>query len=150
MIKQEIKETGMHSETFSSTELRELLGDSKDVKIAKLKNTIEGYKKYDAYRQKYYSKVLQRLGMLESAFQELQDSEDSIDVLKAKIAAQRMEIERLIKIQTLSELYKQIKPEIKSEMIYNEISTAKLVIENEKLTQKIESLNYIISKLLRK
>lgn len=149
-IKQEIKETEMHSESFSSTELKELLGDPRDLKIAKLKDTIESYKNYDANRQKYYSKALQRLGMLESAFQELQNSNDSIDVLKAKIASQRMEIERLIKIQTLSELYMKIKPEIKTEMIDNEISTAKLVIENEKLTQKIESLNYIISKLIRK
>ena len=133
-------------ESYNDISNTDLFDDPKDIKITKLKKTIENYKKYDVERQKYYSKALQRLGMLESAFGELQDSDNDLNRLKARIIAQRLEIERLLKLQNLRELYKRIEPS----MIDNEISMAKLMIENEELNRRVESLNYIVSKLLRK
>lgn len=56
---------------------KELIGDDKDVEIARLKNTIEKFKEYDKERKAYYEEKMIRLGQLESYMQELESSPDS-------------------------------------------------------------------------
>lgn len=56
---------------------KELIGDNKDVEIARLKNTIEKFKEYDKERKAYYEEKMIRLGQLESYMQELESSPDS-------------------------------------------------------------------------
>lgn len=119
--------------------------NQKDRQIVKLQRIIEDYKKYDVRRKEYYAKSLIRLGMLESAFEELKEC-GSYNSLKAKVLAQRMEIDRLLRIQGINELYHKIDPD----MIDHIKSVSELIIENEELKKRVDSLNYIVSKLLRK
>ncbi len=119
--------------------------NQKDLQIVKLKRIIEDYKKYDARRKEYYAKSMIRLGMLESAFDELKEC-GSYNSLKAKVLSQRIEIARLLRIQGVNELYHKIDPD----MIDHIKSVSELIIENEELKKRVDSLNYIVSKLLRK
>lgn len=64
--------------------LNEDLINPKDIEIAKLKLTIEKFKRYDAERKQYYSNALQRLGELESYVQEL-TADTAISKLKKKV-----------------------------------------------------------------
>ena len=102
-------------------------------------------KKYDARRKEYYAKSMIRLGMLESAFDELKEC-GSYNSLKEKVLSQRIEIARLLRIQGVNELYHKIDPD----MIDHIKSVSELIIENEELKKRVDSLNYIVSKLLRK
>ena len=124
---------------------KDLFDDPRDLLIVQLKAKIESFKKYDASRKEYYSKSMQRLGMLESLIEEIKDC-DSLGKLKYKIVTQQTQIENLLRIQGIKELYKKVHPD----MVENVESIAKLLIDNQNLKEKIESLNYIISKLLGK
>lgn len=124
---------------------KDLFDDPRDLLIVQLKTKIESFKKYDASRKEYYSKAMQRLGMLESLLEEIKDC-DSFGKLKYKIVTQQEQIENLIRIQGIKELYKKIRPD----MVENVESIAKLLVDNQNLKERIESLNYIVSKLLRK
>lgn len=71
--------------------------DPKDIEIARLKLTINNFKKYDTERKQYYSNALQRLGELESYVQELENN-SVIPDLKAKIEKQRKELAYLNRV----------------------------------------------------
>lgn len=124
---------------------KDLFDDPRDLLIIQLKTKIESYKKYDIKRKEYYSKAMLRLGMLESLLDEIKDC-DSMGDLKYRIVTQQSEIEKLRRIENISNMYKKIRPEL----IEQVESIAKLLIDNEALKSRIESLNYLVSKLLRK
>lgn len=55
---------------------KNLIGDQKDVEIARLKMIIEKFKKYDKDRTEFYAKKMQRLGELESYVIELEEKSE--------------------------------------------------------------------------
>lgn len=69
---------------------RKLLFDNeKDYQIIRLKEIISSFIKYDKERKQYYSKVIQRLGELESFIEEIEDGKDDVRILENKIWKQR-------------------------------------------------------------
>lgn len=75
-----------------------LFQNKKDREIARLKMTIDKFKKYDKDRKEYYSKSMQRLGELESLFQEFEDldgSTDEVTALKKIVLRQKEEIRKM-------------------------------------------------------
>lgn len=75
-----------------------LFQDKKDKEIARLKMTIDKFKRYDKDRKEYYSKSMQRLGELESLFQEFEDVDENTDevtALKKIILRQKEEIRKM-------------------------------------------------------
>lgn len=122
----------------------DLFDDPRDMLIILPRNKIDSFKRYDAKRKEYYSKAMQRLGMLESLLDEIKDC-DSLGLLKEKIVNQQAEITNLHRLKDIAEMYKKIRPE----QVDNVESIAKLIIENESLKAKLESKDCLISKLLR-
>lgn len=78
--------------------------DPKDIEIAKLKLTIEKFKKYDAERKQYYSNALQRLGELESYVQEL-EADSVIPKLKKKVDEQGKQLRYLNRVITANKYH---------------------------------------------
>lgn len=76
--------------------------DPKDIEIAKLKLTIEKFKKYDAERKQYYSNALQRLGELESYVEEL-EADSVIPKLKEIVTEQRKQLGYLNRVITANQ-----------------------------------------------
>lgn len=75
-----------------------LFQDKKDKEIARLKMTIDKFKRYDKDRKEYYSKSMRRLGELESLFQEFEDVDENTDevtALKKIILRQKEEIRKM-------------------------------------------------------
>lgn len=87
----------------------ELFFDKKDLKIAKLKQSIDRFKKYDKNRNKNYKKEISELkieiGKLKSYIEELESDKD-LEKLKTKIKNQReviLSLERKIHCSKLEE-----------------------------------------------
>lgn len=76
----------------------------KDIEIAKLKLTIEKFKRYDAERKQYYSNALQRLGELESYVQEL-TADTVIPKLKKKVDEQGKQLRYLNRVITANKYH---------------------------------------------
>lgn len=68
--------------------LNEDLFDPKDLEIAKLKQAIKRFKKYDKERKKYYTNLEQEISMLKTYIQEL-EGDETVKSLKKKIKDQR-------------------------------------------------------------
>ena len=68
--------------------LNEDLFDPKDLEIAKLKQAIKHFKKYDKERKKYYANLEQEISILKTYIQEL-EGDESVKSLKKKIKDQR-------------------------------------------------------------
>lgn len=84
--------------------LNEDLINLKDIEIAKLKLTIEKFKRYDAERKQYYSNALQRLGELESYVQEL-TADTTIPKLKKKVDEQGKQLRYLNRVITANKYH---------------------------------------------
>lgn len=84
--------------------LNEDLINPKDIEIAKLKLTIEKFKRYDAERKQYYSNALQRLGELESYVQEL-TADTAISKLKKKVDEQGKQLRYLNRVITTNKYH---------------------------------------------
>lgn len=76
---------------------KNLIGDRKDVEIARLKMIIEKFKKYDKDRTEFYAKKMQRLGELESYVIELEEKSET-GKLEAKIKELRGKLSDLNKV----------------------------------------------------
>lgn len=77
---------------------KDLIGDRKDVEIARLKMIIEKFKKYDKERTEFYSNKMQRLGELESYVVELEEKSET-GKLEAKIKDLRSQLSTLNKVR---------------------------------------------------
>lgn len=72
----------------------ELFETPKDLEIAKLKYTIESFKKYDVERKQYISTLEIEVGKLKSYIEEL-EGDESVKSLRAKIKNQKEVIKNL-------------------------------------------------------
>lgn len=133
----------------------DLFLDQKDKEIARLKATIEQFKKYDKERKEYYSSKLIRLGQLESYVQEINNSiedknekDKTILRLNQIIHNQRTELRSLQKIMSQKnidiEQEKENLETIDLVKLKKELKTLK--DENIKLKKEIGNLVYRLSK----
>lgn len=133
----------------------DLFSDQKDKEIARLKATIEQFKKYDKERKEYYSSKLIRLGQLESYVQEINNSIEDKDEkdktilrLNQIIHNQRTELRSLQKIMSQKnidiEQEKENLETIDLVKLKKELKTLK--DENIKLKKEIGNLVYRLSK----
>lgn len=133
----------------------DLFLDQKDKEIARLKATIEQFKKYDKERKEYYSSKLIRLGQLESYVQEINNSIEDKDEkdktilrLNQIIHNQRTELRSLQKIMSQKnidiEQEKENLETIDLVKLKKELKTLK--DENIKLKKEIGNLVYRLSK----
>lgn len=122
---------------------KSLFKDSRDYEIAKLKFTIERFKKYDEERKSFYRDKLQRLGELESYIIEL-ESGMLVDELKSKIENQKKEIQSLNKIIKAHN----IDCSKSEEDVYNTIRMDSLKRQNQELRKRIKNLKIALSKAI--
>lgn len=117
--------------------------DPKEIIIGKLKSKIEAFKKYDKERQAYYKDALNRLGQLESYFEEV-DTEGS---LRDKIERQRTEISRLLTLLKYNKI--EDIPDINLQEAIIEIDSlrSQLTKANAKIVRQQNSINDLIYKL---
>lgn len=140
--------------------LNQNLLDKKDIEIAKLKLMIKDFKEYDEKRKKYYADKMQRLGELESFFEELngqpsenEDENSRIFRLQKKVLNQRLEINRLQK--TISnkdidlEKYKTMEDILNVEEENRILKKREKELKNENLNLKktISELVYKLNKI---
>ena len=71
--------------------LNKELIDPKDITIAKLKQTIEDFKKYDSERKKYYASLEIEVGKLKAYIEEL-ESEKGVENLRKKLKKQQQQL----------------------------------------------------------
>ena len=122
---------------------KSLFKDARDYEIAKLKFTIERFKKYDEERKSFYRDKLQRLGELESYIIEL-ESGMLVDELKSKIENQKKEIQSLNKIIKAHN----IDCSKSEEDVYNTIRMDSLKRQNQELRKRIKNLKIALSKAI--
>lgn len=117
--------------------------DPKEIIIGKLKSKIEAFKKYDKERQAYYKGALNRLGQLESYFEEV----DTGSSLRDKIERQRTEISRLLTLLKYSKV--EDIPDINLQEAIIEIDSlrSQLTKANAKIVRQQKSINDLIYKL---
>lgn len=117
--------------------------DPKEIIIGKLKSKIEAFKKYDKERQAYYKDALNRLGQLESYFEEV----DTGGSLRDKIERQRTEISRLLTLLKYNKI--EDIPDINLQEAIIEIDSlrSQLTKANAKIVRQQNSINDLIYKL---
>ena len=125
----------------------DLFQDKKDREIARLKLTIESFKKYDQERKEYYAEKMNRLGQFESYISELENDENSpmsvIKKLEEKIASQKDEIRTLsMNIQAHN-----IGINIDTDVLSLNISKKSLSQANEKLRKENKNLRNTVYQL---
>lgn len=140
--------------------LNQNLFDKKDIEIAKLKLIIKDFKEYDEKRKKYYANKMQRLGELESFFEELsgqssenEDENSRIFRLQKKVLNQRLELNKLQK--TISnkdidfEKYKTMEDILNIEEENKVLKKREKELKNENLNLKktISELVYKLNKI---
>ena len=125
---------------------RDLIEDEKDREIVRLKFIIEKFKKYDEERKEYYSKKLERLGVLESYVEELEDTSE-IGKLKSIIVRQKDELRKLNAVIIAKKIDT---PKTEEELNNVDISMkiSRLKEENKKLREEIKNLRETIGKLV--
>lgn len=125
---------------------RDLIEDEKDREIVRLKFIIEKFKKYDEERKEYYSKKLERLGVLESYVEELEDTSE-IGKLKSIIVRQKDELRKLNAVIIAKKIDI---PKTEEELDNVDISMkiSRLKEENKKLREEIKNLRKTIGKLV--
>ena len=94
----------------------DLIGDEKDIEIARLKSVIERFKRYDAERKQYYAAKMVRLGMLESLFSEQIDKYDKKD-LECVIVKLREQIQALNRVLLVRKIEENRSPEELQEIL---------------------------------
>lgn len=126
----------------------DLFQDKKDREIARLKLTIEQFKKYDQERKAYYAEKMNRLGQLESYISEFENDENSpmsmIKKLEGKIASQKDEI----RILSMNIQAHNIGINIDTDVLSLNISKKSLSQANEKLRKENKNLMNTVSQLM--
>lgn len=126
----------------------DLFQDKKDREIARLKLTIEQFKKYVQERKAYYAEKMNRLGQLESYISEFENDENSpmsmIKKLEGKIASQKDEI----RILSMNIQAHNIGINIDTDVLSLNISKKSLSQANEKLRKENKNLMNTVSQLM--
>lgn len=127
---------------------KDLIGDRKDVEIARLKMMIEKFKKYDKDRTEFYAKKMQRLGELESYVVELEEKSET-GKLEAKIKDLRSQLSTLNKVIQYNEMIVPEKEQMDLCLNYNNLKNRNrnLSEENKKLKDTISQLVTRLNKL---
>lgn len=125
---------------------RDLIEDEKDREIVRLKFIIEKFKKYDEERKEYYSKKLERLGVLESYVEELEDTSE-IGKLKSIIVRQKDELRKLNAV-IIAKKIDILKTEEELDNVDISMKISRLKEENKKLREEIKNLRKTIGKLV--
>ena len=125
-----------------------LIGDRKDVEIARLKMIIEKFKKYDKDRTEFYAKKMQRLGELESYVIELEEKSET-GKLKAKIKDLRSQLSTLNKVIQYNKMIVPEKEQMDLYLNYNNLKNRNknLSDENKKLKDTISQSVTRLNKL---
>lgn len=89
--------------------MNEILLDPKDLKIAKLKQAIECFKKYDKERKEYYKEAMLRLGEYESLLDEASDCNEIVKKLRKRVKYQKDAIRGLERIIAKNNIPEDIK-----------------------------------------
>ena len=127
---------------------KDLIGDRKDVEIARLKMMIEKFKKYDKDRTEFYAKKMQRLGELESYVIELEEKSET-GKLEAKIKDLRNQLSALNKVIQYNKMIVPEKEQMDLYLNYNNLKNRNknLSDENKKLKDTISQLVTRLNKL---
>lgn len=127
---------------------KDLIGDRKDVEIARLKMMIEKFKKYDKDRTEFYAKKMQRLGELESYVVELEEKSET-GKLEAKIKDLRSQLSTLNKVIQYNKMIVPEKEQMDLCLNYNNLKNRNrnLSEENKKLKDTISQLVTRLNKL---
>lgn len=127
---------------------KDLIGDRKDVEIARLKMTIEKFKKYDKDRTEFYANKMQRLGELESYVIELEEKSET-GKLEAKIKDLRNQLSTLNKVIQYNKMIVPEKEQMDLCLNYNNLKNRNknLSDENKKLKDTISQLVTRLNKL---
>lgn len=125
-----------------------LIGDRKDVEIARLKMIIEKFKKYDKERTEFYADKMQRLGELESYVVELEEKSET-GKLEAKIKDLRNQLSTLNKVIQYNKMIVPEKEQMDLCLNYNNLKNRNknLSDENKKLKDTISQLVARLNKL---
>lgn len=127
---------------------KNLIGDRKDVEIARLKMIIEKFKKYDKDRTEFYAKKMQRLGELESYVIELEEKSET-GKLEAKIKELRGKLSDLNKVILYNKMVVPEKEQMNLCLNYNNLKNRNrnLSDENKRLKDTINKLVTRLNKL---
>lgn len=127
---------------------KNLIGDRKDVEIARLKMIIEKFKKYDKDRTEFYAKKMQRLGELESYVIELEEKSET-GKLEAKIKELRGKLSDLNKVILYNKMVVPEKEQMNLCLNYNNLKNRNrnLSDENKRLRDTISQLVTRLNKL---
>lgn len=125
---------------------KKLFETKKDAEIARLKMSIEKFKEYDEARKKYYADKLQRLGELESWYDEIKDSKNDVTQLRLKVTEQQEEIKKLRKF---IQIYK-IRTNYNNEELNEEITIENLKRENKNLRERSKVMKNTLNNLILK
>lgn len=121
---------------------KDLIGDRKDVEIARLKMMIEKFKKYDKDRTEFYAKKMQRLGELESYVIELEEKSET-GKLEAKIKDLRSQLSTLNKVIQYNKMIVPEKEQMDLCLNYNNLKN-----RNRNLSEENKALKGTISQLV--
>lgn len=121
---------------------KNLIGDRKDVEIARLKMMIEKFKKYDKDRTEFYVKKMQRLGELESYVIELEETSET-GKLEAKIKDLRSQLSALNKVIQYNKMIVPEKEQMDLCLNYNNLKN-----RNRNLSEENKALRGTISQLV--
>lgn len=127
---------------------KDLIGDRKDVEIARLKMIIEKFKKYDKDRTEFYANKMKRLGELESYVIELEGKSET-GKLEAKIKDLRNQLSTLNKVIQYNKMIVPEKEQMDLYLNYNNLKNRNknLSDENKKLKDTISQLVTRLNKL---
>lgn len=125
-----------------------LIGDRKDIEIARLKMIIEKFKKYDKERTEFYADKMQRLGELESYVIELEEKQET-GKIEAKINDLRNQLSTLNKVIQYNKMIVPEKEQMDLCLNYNNLKNRNknLSDENKKLRDTISQLITRLNKL---
>lgn len=127
----------------------DLFFDKKDLEIAKLKQTIERFKKYDKNRNQNYKKEISELkieiGKLKSYIEELESNKD-IEKLKTKIKNQKeviLSLERKVHCSKLEESRLLELEMLTKDSLSNQIKSLKTKLDKQR-KNNFELLSFLV------
>lgn len=129
---------------------RDLFHDPKDLKLAeqaikiqKLENKIEAFRKYDEERKAYYKNALVRLGELEALFDEM--SEHSFAKYREKLKKELSILQKRVFLDKVSRM-----PDEEVERIFNQIASVESLKKMQVKIKELKAQNsYLLEDLVK-
>lgn len=129
---------------------RDLFHDPKDLKLAeqaikiqKLENKIEAFRKYDEERKAYYKNALVRLGELEALFDEM--SEQSFVKYREKLKKELSILQKRVFLDKVSRM-----PDEEVERIFNQIASVESLKKMQVKIKELKAQNsYLLEELVK-